>query len=130
MSSTGLAGDLLDAIVAGNHTLVLSNELLAEVARVLRYTRLVRVHGENEETIYNFVGWLRSVAIIVPLDPIALAPIRDANDIFVLQTTLIGNADVLSTVDRDFFMPPASVFLADCGIAVLTDVQLIARLRA
>ena len=56
------------------------------------------------------------------------APIRDRNDIFVLQTALSGEADVVCTGDRDFFTPPASIFLATCGIDVLTDAQLMRRL--
>jgi predicted nucleic acid-binding protein len=87
------------------------------------------VHGENEETIYNFTGWLRDAAEIIALNPLALAPIRDRNDIFVLQTALRGEADVICTGDRDFFEPPASVFLASVGISVLTDAQLLRRLK-
>jgi predicted nucleic acid-binding protein len=88
------------------------------------------VHGQNEEAIYNFTGWLRDAAEIVPLVPLTRAPIRDRNDIFVLQTALSGEADVLCSGDRDFFEPPASIFLASCGIDVLTDAQLMRRLEA
>ena len=103
--------------------------MLSEVARVLRYPRLMAVHGENEEAIYNFTGWLRDAAEIVALDPLTRAPIRDRNDIFVLQTALSGEADVVCTGDRDFFAPPASIFLASCGIDLLTDAQLMRRLN-
>jgi putative PIN family toxin of toxin-antitoxin system len=116
------------AILAGDHTLILSSEILSEVARVLRYPRLMAVHGEQEEAIYSFTGWLRDAAEIVALNPLADAPIRDRNDIFVLQTALSGEADVVCTGDRDFFAPPASIFLASCGIEVLTDAQLMRRL--
>jgi predicted nucleic acid-binding protein len=87
------------------------------------------VHGENEEAIYNFTGWLRDAAEIVALDPLTRAPIRDRNDIFVLQTALGGEADLVCTGDRDFFTLPASIFLASCGIDVLTDAQLMGRLE-
>ena len=36
-SSKGLARDLLIGIVESNHTLLLSNEMLYELAKVLRY---------------------------------------------------------------------------------------------
>ena len=121
--SRGLAYDLLLAILSSDNTLVLSNEILSETARVLRYPRLMAVHGESEEAIYSFAGWLRDVAEIVQLNPLTPASIRDRNDIFVLQTALAGEADVLCTGDRDFFSPPASIFLANeewsydgCGI--------------
>lgn len=48
VSSHGLAHDLLLTILSRDHTLILSNEMLSEVARVLRYPRLMAVHGENE----------------------------------------------------------------------------------
>jgi putative PIN family toxin of toxin-antitoxin system len=127
--SRGLAHELLLAILAGDHTLILSNEMLFEVARVLRYPRLAMVHQQNEEAIYNFTGWLRQASEIIPINPLAPAPVRDRNDVFVLQTALSGEADVLCTCDRDFFEPPASVFLASSGIEVLTDAQLKRRLE-
>lgn len=129
VSSSGLAHDLLLAILASDHTLILSNEIISEAARVLRYPRLMAVHGENEEAIYNFTGWLRDAAEIVVLDPLTRAPIRDRNDIFVLQTALSGEADALCSGDQDFFTPPASIFLASCGIEVLTDAQLMRKLN-
>jgi putative PIN family toxin of toxin-antitoxin system len=124
-----LARDLLLAILAGDHTLILSNEMLSEVARVLRYPRLAMVHQQNEEAIYNFMGWLRQAAEVIPINPLAIVPIRDRNDIFVLQTALSGEADVLCTCDHDFFESPASDFLTSCGIEVLTDAQLKRRLE-
>lgn len=129
VSSRGLAHGLLLAILESDHTLILSNEILHEAARVLRYPRLFAVHGESEETIYDFTGWLRDAAEIVTLNPLAHAPIRDRNDIFVLQTALSGEADVLCSGDQDFFEPPASIFLASCGIEVLTDAQLMRKLN-
>jgi predicted nucleic acid-binding protein len=68
------------------------------------------------------------VAEVIPLNPLTRAPICDRNDIFVLQTALNGEADVLCTMDRDFFTPPTSIFLASCGIAVLTDADLMRKL--
>jgi putative PIN family toxin of toxin-antitoxin system len=115
--------------VARDHTLILSSEILLETARVLRYPRLMAVQVESEETLYEFIGWLRNAAEIVTLEPLAHAPIRDRNDIFVLQTVLNGEADMLCSGDRDFFEPPASIFLASRGIEVLTDTQLMRRLE-
>ena len=129
VSSRGLAHNLLLAFLASEHTLILSNQMLAEVASVLRYPRLMAVHGENEEATYNFTVWLRQVAEIVELDPLTHTPIRDRNDIFVLQSAVTGEADVVCSGDKDFFNPPASIFLASCGIEVLTDAQLMGRLR-
>ena len=87
------------------------------------------LHGKTEEDAYHFAAWLRHASEIVLLDLISSAPIRDPGDIFVLQTALSGDADAICTLDRDFFAPPASGFLAQRGISVLTDVQLLQRLK-
>ncbi len=86
-------------------------------------------HGGDEEAVYGFAGWLRHSSELVQVNPFTVAPTRDPNDVIVLQTALIGEADVLCTVDRDFFEPPASVFLAMQGIAVMTDVHLMRILK-
>jgi hypothetical protein len=39
----------------------------------------------------------------VTLNPLLTAPIRDVNDIIVMQTAIIGEADILCTNDDDFF---------------------------
>lgn len=122
--------NLLRSLFAGGHKLILSNEILAETSRVLRYPRMRTWHGLSEGDVYEFVEGLRSIAIIIVLDPLVIAPIRDSNDIFVMQTALIGTADVLCTRDEDFLNPPAVEFLREAGITVLTDSQLLARLRS
>lgn len=130
LQPNGLAKQLLLTIIESDHSLLLSNEIVLEVSRVLRYPRLINLHAANEEEIYDFVGWLSIVAEMVAFDPFVLAPIRYESDIFVLQTAMSGGAEILCTCDRDFFEPPASIFLESRGIAVLTDTQLMRRLRA
>ena len=56
-------------------------------------------------------------------------PIRDRNDVIVLCTALSGEADVLCSADGDLFELPASILLASYGIDVLTDVELMRKLR-
>ena len=102
-NSNGLAHQLLQAALLQSHVLLLSNEMLAELSRVLRYARLAKDHGGDEEAVYVFIGWLRHSAEIIAVNPLTVAPIRDSNDVVVLQTALTGEADVLCTIDRDFF---------------------------
>jgi putative PIN family toxin of toxin-antitoxin system len=128
-ASNGLARDLLLGIVESDHILLLSNELLYELAKVLRYPRLMALHGLSEKRIYDYIGFLREVAELVVLNPLLVAPIRDVNDAVVMQTAIIGEADVLCTRDRDFFEAPAEAFLREAGIAVMDDMSLISRLR-
>jgi len=128
--SGGLARDLLFTILDGNHTLVLSSEILAETSRVLRYPRMRVRHGMSDTRIYEYVMFLQSVATVVRPDPVLIAPIRDANDIVVLQTAVGGGAEAICTTDEDFFTSPASAFLQSVNILVFTDPELLRRLRS
>lgn len=128
--SHGLARELLLNIVESNHTLLLSNEMLHELARVLRHPRLQAFYGLTENLVFDYVNFLRKASEIVELNPLVASPIRDVNDVVVMQTAIIGEADFLCTKDRDFFEDPAREYLSKLGIAVLDDISLIHRLRS
>ncbi len=114
--SHGLARELLMRIVGSDHRLLLSNEMLYELARVLRYPRLQAFYGLPEELVFEYTNFLRSSSEIIPLNPLVTAPIRDVNDVVVMQTAIIGEADVLCTKDDDFFAEPAREYLRKMGI--------------
>jgi predicted nuclease of predicted toxin-antitoxin system len=57
-----------------------------------------------------------------------LAPLRDANDLAILQTADRGGADILCTSDRDFYDPAVISFCKAKGISVCDEVSLLARL--
>ena len=102
----GLARELLVKIVESEHRLLLSNEMLHELARVLRYPRLQQFYGLTDDLVFDYVRFLRQSTEIVILNPLVIAPIRDVNDIIVMQTAIIGEADTLCTKDEDFFRTP------------------------
>ena len=128
-SSHGLARELIFSILSGGHSLVLSNEILYELGRVLRYTRLQSLYGLSEQRVYDYIGFLREVAEIVTLNVFLSAPIRDINDLIVVQTAVIGEADVLCTTDDDFYDPVITTFLTKLGINVLDDIALMRQIR-
>ena len=103
--------------------------MLHELARVLRYPRLLALHGLPESRIYDYIGFLREVSQLVTLNPVLSAPIRDVNDIVVVQTAVIGEADVICTTDADFYDRRIARFLAKVGVAVMDDVALMRKLR-
>ena len=125
----GLARELLLLLIESKHHLLLSNEMLFELAKVLRYPRLQAIYNLSEELVFEYSQFLRKFSEIVILDPLVAAPIRDANDVIVMQTAIIGEADILCTNDGDFFDTPALQFLTHLGIDVLDDVGLMQRLR-
>jgi putative PIN family toxin of toxin-antitoxin system len=128
-SSHGLARHLLLDIVASRHTLLLSSEILYELARVLRYPRMQALYGLPETRIYDYIGFLRDVSELVTLNPLLSIPIRDVNDVVVVQTALIGEADVICTTDEDFYDPRLTSFLTSVGISVMDDATLMRRMR-
>jgi putative PIN family toxin of toxin-antitoxin system len=128
--SNGPARELLLNVVTGSHTLLLSNEILFEVARVLRYPRMLALHGLSEDRIYDFICFLRDGSELVTLDPLLSVPIRDVHDIIVAQTAVTGDADVICTMDEDFYDSIMIRFFGGLGIVVMDDVALMRRLRA
>ena len=128
--SHGLARDLLISIIDSQHSLVLSNEMLYELAKVLRYPRLRAFYDLTEILVYDDITFLRRCSEIVALDPLVFAPIRDVNDVIVMQTAIIGEADILCTMDEDVFETPAAEYLHKLGIAVMDDIAAIRRLRS
>lgn len=128
--SSGLARELLTTIVRSEHTLLLSNEMLHELARVLRYPRLRTFFGLTEDLVFEYINFLRQSSEMVTLDPVVNAPIRDVNDVIVMQTAILGEANVLCTQDDDFFTEPAAEYLDRLGIIVMDDASLLRRLRS
>jgi putative PIN family toxin of toxin-antitoxin system len=126
----GLGRELLASLIESKHVLLLSNEMLHELARVLRYPRMQVFFGLTEDLVYNYVAFLRRSAEIVTLNPLLTAPIRDVNDMIVVQTAIIGEADIICTNDEDFFEKPIAQYLSNHGISVLDDIALMQRLRS
>ena len=126
----GLGRELLTSLIESKHVLLLSNEMLHELARVLRYPRMQEFFGLTEDLVFDYVAFLRRSAEIVTLNPLLTAPIRDVNDVIVVQTAIIGEADIICTNDEDFFEKPIGQYLSDHGISVLDDVALMERLRS
>jgi len=122
--SSGPAREVLLAILTGGHSLLVSAELLIELGRVLRYPRLVELYGLTEEQIYDYIQSLMLLSERVVPDRSILVPMRDPEDIVVLQTALSGDADVICTRDSDFFAPETLEFCRSLGIEVCTDVEL------
>ena len=119
---------LLRGILEEGHDLILSNEILAEVARVLRYPRFQQLYRLTDEELLEYVQFLQSVASVVQLDSSYRAPLRDPYDLAVLQTAERGEADLLCSNDADFQDQAMLVYCAARGIQVCTESQLMGML--
>ena len=77
-------------------------------------------HDLPENLVFDSIDFLRRFSELVILNPLIIAPIRDVNDIIVMQTAIIGDADILCTKDDDFFEKPASDYLSRRGLPFST----------
>jgi len=53
---------VLTALLEGRHTLLISNEIIAETVKVLRYPRLQKLHALAEDELYDYAQFLKDVA--------------------------------------------------------------------
>ena len=126
--SDGPVRGLLLTLLAKGHTLLISREMLVELSRVLRYPRLQALFRLSEEQIYDYVQFLQEVSQPVVPDHTLPVPIRDPDDVVVLQTAVSGEADVICTLDKDFYEAETIAFCAALGIDVSDDLELAARI--
>ena len=115
-------------MLEGRHTLLLSNEIIVETTRVLRYPRLQRLYALTDDELYDYAQFLQDVSQIVVLGHSYFAPLRDPNDLDVMQTADRGDADVLCSNDGDFHDAAIIAFCAARGIDVCHEAALLARL--
>jgi putative PIN family toxin of toxin-antitoxin system len=105
--------------------LILSNEIIAEVTKVLRYPRLQALYSLTEADLLEYTQFLQSVSHIVILNPQFRAPLRDPTDLIVLQTAEQGEADILCTHDADFYDPVILSYCTARGIEVCHESTLL-----
>jgi putative PIN family toxin of toxin-antitoxin system len=126
----GPAGELFERIAVGQ-VLVVSLELLAELARVLAYDRVRRMHQLSDSGIAEFVESVETGAVVVSL-PIPLPRVvpHDPDDDLIVATAVAGNANVLCTRNRHLFHEAVLTYCREWGIDIMDDIDLLARLRA
>jgi putative PIN family toxin of toxin-antitoxin system len=131
MRTSGLGRELLLRCTEAPHVLVLSEFIISEVSRVLRYARMRKAHGLSDQDIEEYIAHLRSAGVIVLL-PDELAPAvvpADQGDDPIVATAIVGQATVLCSLDRHLHRPEVVTCCRDHGIEVMRDVQLMQRLR-
>ena len=126
--SRSVGRKVLNALLEGRHTLLLSNEIIVETTRVLRYPRLQKLYALTEDELYDYAQFLQRVCQTVVLDHPYHAPVRDPNDLDVMQTAERGDADILGSNDGDFHETGIRAYCGARGIEVCDDKSLLARL--
>jgi uncharacterized protein len=125
----GLARDLLLTVVSGPHVLILSPAILVEVQRVLSYPRVQARWPLREGAIEQYLAFLEAAGFTVELPRVFPAVVSDPDDDPILQTAIVGRADVLCTRDEAFGHPAVERVCSVHGIRILDDVTLMQELR-
>ena len=125
----GPARAVFIAALTPPHRLILSEPMLVELARVLRYERVRSQANLTEEEIDSFIADLREAAEVVSV-PAEIAHVAaDPDDDLVIATAVVGKCDVLCTRDRHLRHRVVQAYCATFGIRVLTDAELMAEWR-
>ena len=128
VSPFGPAGQILDRSTLPPHALVLSDQILDEVRRVLQYDRIRRLAGFSDDEREAWITLVAAVSEVVsPTEIVAVC--QDPDDDVVVATAIEGRADVVCTLDRHLLNPLVQAYCATFQIRVLTDVELLTELR-
>ncbi|WP_244085135.1 putative toxin-antitoxin system toxin component, PIN family [Desulforhabdus sp. TSK] len=91
----------LIALAAEGHiTLIISQDILAEIRRVLAYPKLQKLHGGPEEEIEQFIRKTEKIAIVTPGELAIDVITADCSDNIILACAVEGNADCIVSGDH------------------------------
>lgn len=125
----GAARRVLEWIERSEHELVLSQSMIYELEEVLGYPQVRKVTGLTDEEMASYVAYVVKLAKLVDLGKPAVFSFHDVDDWMVLRTAIEGEVDVLCTLDGHFRHPSLAPVYKHHGIEVMTDVELLTRLR-
>jgi uncharacterized protein len=128
-SQGGPAREAIERII-GTHILLVSPPLMLELADVMRRPRLRDALGLSEDEIVKFLAVIEQAAESVPLSAATPAYVPgDPKDAALVQTALLGNANVICTRDRHLRHPQVLALCQAHDIRVLSDIDLLNELR-
>jgi len=99
IKSSGLPDQIVQAWRDGKFEMVLSPAMLAELAKVLRYPRLRKLHGWTDAQVDELVDRLRAAATVVAGDVKVSVVADDPNDNVILACAVEVGADYVVSGD-------------------------------
>jgi uncharacterized protein len=115
---------VLEAARLGRIELVLSWELVEEIVDVLERPKLAR-YGVDADAVRALLRFLAPALPTVEVD----LPLRDPEDVHVIQAAIAGGAEAIVTGDRDLLGDEeARAWLGEHGVAVHTPASLLIEL--
>ncbi|MEI7702455.1 MAG: putative toxin-antitoxin system toxin component, PIN family [Planctomycetia bacterium] len=123
------AAELLIRILRSPYTICMSPVLLDELNRILRYDRVRTMHRMQDSEIDSFIDHLRLSCLIVEPAKSSTAISTDPDDDWVIATAVQAESQVICSLDRHLKTPAVIEYCQQRGIEVLSDVELLARLK-
>ncbi|MGA3018508.1 MAG: PIN domain-containing protein, partial [Bryobacteraceae bacterium] len=122
---------LLLIVNSPEHVLLLSPFILKELERVFEYDRVRAATKLTDEEVAEYLGYIRARAvseIIFPGPAPRIVP-SDADDDPVVHTAVVGRAEILCTLNRDFYHTSVLEYCKARGVLVGRDVAILEILR-
>ncbi len=102
-------------------TLLISEPLLAELDRVLRYPHLRPLHRLEVQEINQVVALMKDTAELVETAQSLQIVVHDPSDDTVLECAIAGGADVIVSSDKRHFLPLGSY----AGVPIVSSVHFL-----
>jgi putative PIN family toxin of toxin-antitoxin system len=128
----GPARELLLLIVnSPEHVLLLSPFLLQELERVFEYDRVRAATKLTDLEVAEYLTYIRAreVSEIIFPGPAPRVVPSDADDDPVIHTAVVGRAEILCTLNRDFYHASVLEYCKERGVLVGSDVAILDLLR-
>jgi putative PIN family toxin of toxin-antitoxin system len=129
----GPARELLQLIVGSpRHLLIVFPFLLQELERVFSYERVRATAKLTSDEIAEYLDYLvaKRVSEIVFPGPAPRVVLSDPDDDPVVHTAVVGSADVLCTLNRDFYSMAVRQYCRERGVVVASDVEVLGLIRS
>jgi putative PIN family toxin of toxin-antitoxin system len=132
VKAKGPARELLQLIVKSpEHILLLSPFFLKELERVFDYGRVRATTKLSDEEVAEYLRYIRAgeVSEMVFPGPAPRIVPSDADDDPVVHTAVVGQAEILCTLNRHFYHTSVLDYCTEHGVLVGSDVAILDLLR-
>jgi len=109
--------------------LIFSSAILIEVKRVLTYPHVQARWPLADDAIDKYLEFMEAAGVLIDLPKTLPAVVSDPDDDPILQTAILGKADVLCNRDVAFRHEVVERVCAAQGVRILDDIALMKELR-
>jgi putative PIN family toxin of toxin-antitoxin system len=120
----GTPAKIVDAWHDELFELVVTEEILDEVERVLAYSKIRKYHRWSDKEIDEFITGLRVFGFLAKPEPLPGVPVRDPDDLKFLECAVGGEADCVVTGDKDLLS-----IVEIWGIRILRPTEFLRLLK-